>query len=140
MKAIAFNQSIMTRTQFNRFDRWRRNLKKTLEDTQSISAQIEFSDEDFQNYYTLIHKFGLADQYVKSKDRDHLRYLNMVKGSFFDEKTVQDMEIPLVNRINRLLSLLSKSPRKQAAVATKVSQMLMWMQQLRTRDGTSTLE
>lgn len=140
MKAIAFNQSTMTRTQFNRFDRWRRNLKKTLEDTQSISAQIEFSDEDFQNYYTLIHKFGLADQYVKSKDRDHLRYLNMVKGSFFDEKTVQDMEIPLVNRINRLLSLLSKSPRKQAAVATKVSQMLMWMQQLRTRDGTSTLE
>ena len=140
MKAIAFNQSTMTRTQFNRFDRWRRNLKRTLEDTQSISAQIEFSDEDFQNYYTLIHKFGLADQYVKSKDRDHLRYLNMVKGSFFDEKTVQDMEIPLVNRINRLLSLLSKSPRKQAAVATKVSQMLMWMQQLRTRDGTSTLE
>ena len=140
MKAIAINQSTMTRTQFNRFDRWRRNLKKTLEDTQSISAQIEFSDEDFQNYYTLIHKFGLADQYVKSKDRDHLRYLNMVKGSFFDEKTVQDMEIPLVNRINRLLSLLSKSPRKQAAVATKVSQMLMWMQQLRTRDGTSTLE
>ena len=140
MKAIAFNQSTMTRTQFNRFDRWRRNLKKTLEDTQSISAQIEFSDEDFQNYYTLIHKFGLADQYVKSKDRDHLRYLNMVKGSFFDEKTVQDMEIPLVNRINRLLSLLSKSPRKQAAVATKVSQMLMWMQQLRTREGTSTLE
>ena len=140
MKAIAFNQSTMTRTQFNRFDRWRRNLKKTLEDTQSISAQIKFSDEDFQNYYTLIHKFGLADQYVKSKDRDHLRYLNMVKGSFFDEKTVQDMEIPLVNRINRLLSLLSKSPRKQAAVATKVSQMLMWMQQLRTRDGTSTLE
>ena len=140
MKAIAFNQSTMTRTQFNRFDRWRRNLKKTLEDTQSISAQIKFSDEDFQNYYTLIHKFGLADQYVKSKDRDHLRYLNMVKGSFFDEKTVQDMEIPLVNRINRLLSLLSKSPCKQAAVATKVSQMLMWMQQLRTRDGTSTLE
>jgi hypothetical protein len=140
MKPFAFNQSTMTRTQISRFDRWKRNVKKTLEDTQSISVEIEYSDEDFENYYTLIHKFGLADQYVKSKDRDHLRYLNMVKGLFFDEQTVQDMEIPLINRIDRLLSLLSKSPRKQAAVATKVSQMLMWMQQLRTREGTSTLE
>ncbi len=130
----------MSRAQIRRFERWKRNLKKTLEEAQPASGLSDFTDKEFEHYYTFIHKFGLADQYVNSKDRDHLRYLNMVRGPFYDEKTVHDMEAPLLNRIERLLSILSKSPRKQAIVATKVSQMLVWMQQLRTRDNTAAQE
>ena len=140
MKAITFNRSTISKAQINRFERWKRNLKKTLEEAQPTSGQSDFTEKDFEHYYTFIHKFGLADQYVNSKDRDHLRYLNMVRGPFYDDKTVQTMEAPLLKRIERLLSLLSKSPRKQAIVAAKVSQMLMWMQQLRTRDYTPAQE
>jgi len=140
MKAITFNQNAMSKEQISRFNRWKRNVQKSLDEASSGTDQEDFSDEDFQRYYTLIHKFGLADQYVKSKDRDHLRYLNMVKGPFYDEKTVRDMEAPIRNRIEKLLSLLNNSPRKQAIIASKVSQMLMWMQQLRTRESASSAE
>ena len=114
---------LMDKLQKRVYRHWRERVLEVPSITQAV-YDGEYTELHFQMYYAFIHKFGQTKNYVKSKEVDHVKYLNMVKGRFFDAATVVAMETPLVEEIIRLRDLVSVRPYMQQRLQARELSML----------------
>ena len=104
-----------------------RHWKDRVLEVPSITQALidgEYTELHFQMYYAFLHKYGQTKNYVKSKEVDHVKYLTMVKGHFFDADTVIAMETPLVEEIIRLRDLVSVNSYMQQTLQVRELKML----------------
>ncbi len=113
----------MDKLQKKVYKHWRERVLEVPSITKAV-IDGEYIELHFQMYYAFIHKFGQTKNYVKSKEVDHVRYLNMVTGCFFDAATVVAMETPLVEEIIRLRDLVSVRPYMQQRLQARELSML----------------
>jgi hypothetical protein len=102
---------------------WKDRVLEVPSITQALIDRV-YTELHFQMYYAFLHKFGQTKHYVKSKEVDHVKYLTMVKGRFFDADTVVAMETPLVKEIIRLRDLVSVRPYMQQRLQVRELSML----------------
>ena len=125
MKFLGFENGalLMDRAQRKVYRHWKDRVMEVPTVTQAVLHGV-YKEIHFQMYYAFIHKFGQTKNYVKSKEVDHISYLKMVTGRFFDYDAVVSMETPLVEEIIRLRDMVSVRTSMQQDLQTKELKML----------------
>jgi hypothetical protein len=113
----------MEKQQERVYRHWKERVKEVPSVMEAVLLGV-YTEIHFQRYYAFIHKFGQTKQYVKSKEVDHVSYLEMVTGRFFDADTVVLMETPLVEEIIRLRCIVSTQAYMQQELHAREVRML----------------
>jgi hypothetical protein len=99
-----------------RQDKWQdklhRNMRSVFDGVRAFPGVHYFSDEIYWRYYTLLHLCGTKASFSAPK---HIKHLTMMSGEFYDMKTMQEMEAPLMAKIVDLKQKLQHEKPSQFA-------------------------
>ena len=101
-------------------------IRPLVDRVRAVPGVNHISDAIYWRYYTFLHLCGTDTIYSGEK---HLEYLKMMDGEFFDMKTVDEMESPLMAKIVELKQQLQREkPAKFVAMERRITNIIKRMQ------------
>ena len=80
-------------------------IRPLVDRVRAVPGVNHFSDDIYWRYFTFLHLCGTDAMYSGHK---HIEHLKMMAGDFYDMKTVEEMEAPLMAKIIDLKQKLQR--------------------------------
>ena len=101
-------------------------IRPLVDRVREVPGVNHFSDNIYWRYYTFLHLCGTATIYSGPK---HIEHLKMMAGDFYDMKTVEEMEKPLMANIVDLKQKLQREkPKKFVAMERLITNIIKRIQ------------
>ena len=101
-------------------------IRPLMDRVREVPGVNHFSDNIYWRYYTFLHLCGTATIYSGPK---HIEHLKMMAGDFYDMKTVEEMEKPLMaNIVNLKQKLQREKPKKFVAMERRITNIIKRIQ------------